>query len=67
MGDEPDPEPYLARVATSTVGQEFASGSLGYLMQEDFKLSVQVNYFNFGMPVRRAAGRLVMTNEPVAL
>ena len=67
MGDDPDTEPYLTRVATSTVGQEFASGSLGYLMQEDFKLSVQVNYFNFAMPVRRAAGRLVMTSEPVAL
>ena len=65
VGDAPDPEPYLARVATSTVGQEFASGSLGYLMQEDFKLSVQVNYFNFAMPVRRGAGRLVMTCEPV--
>ncbi|MBG0771897.1 MAG: 2-phosphosulfolactate phosphatase [Anaerolineaceae bacterium] len=65
MGTDPDPEPYLGRVATSTVGRDFSSGSLGYLLQEDFNLSVQVNHFNFAMPVRREAGRLVMTREPV--
>lgn len=64
-GDEPDPAPYLARVASSTVGRDFSSGSLGYLLQEDFQLSVLVNHFDFAMPVRRVEGRLVMTREPV--
>ncbi len=64
-GDDPDPAPYLARVASSTVGRDFSSGSLGYLLQEDFQLSVLVNHFDFTMPVRRVEGRLVMTWEPV--
>ena len=63
QGDNPDPESYLARVATSTVGRGFSSGSLGYLLQEDFRLSVQVNTFDFVMPVKRVNGRLVMTAE----
>ncbi|QRN83531.1 2-phosphosulfolactate phosphatase [Chloroflexota bacterium] len=62
QGDDPEPTPYLARVATSTVGREFISGSLGYLLQEDFQLSVQVNHFGFAMPVRSIGGRLVMTS-----
>lgn len=64
-GVDPDPEPYLARVASSTVGRDFSSGSLGYLLQEDFQLSVLVNHFDFTMPVRRVEGHLVMTWEPV--
>ena len=64
QGKDPDPESYLARVATSTVGREFSRGSLGYLLQEDFRLSVQANHFNFSMPVKRINGRLVMMPEP---
>jgi len=60
---DPDPQPYLARVATSTVGRDFASGSLGYLLLEDFQLSIQVDYFDFAMPVVRVAGHLVMRAE----
>jgi hypothetical protein len=47
-------------VRRSTVGEEFSSGKLGYLMQEDFDLSVQVDRFNFAMPVHREDGFLVM-------
>lgn len=65
QGGAPDPAPYLARVATSTVGQDFASGSLGYLLQEDIRLSIDVNSFDFSMPLRQVDGHLVMTAEPV--
>ncbi|MBG0786447.1 MAG: 2-phosphosulfolactate phosphatase [Anaerolineaceae bacterium] len=65
QGNDPNPALYLDRVATSTVGREFASGSLGYLLQEDFRLSTQANQFGFAMPVRSIGGRLVMTAEPV--
>jgi 2-phosphosulfolactate phosphatase len=67
QGKDPDPEPYLARVGTSTVGRGFADGSLDYLLQEDFRLSVQVNTFDFALPVKRIEDRLVMTAEPVRL
>ncbi len=59
-GESPDFEPYLSRVKTSTVGSEFQSGKLGYLMQEDFELSVQVDRFDFAMPVHLENGHLVM-------
>ena len=47
-----DPEPYLARVLTSTVGREFVNGSLGYLLQEDVQLCLQLDRFNFAMSVK---------------
>jgi 2-phosphosulfolactate phosphatase len=62
--EAPDPEPYLARVATSTVGREFASGSLGYLLKEDVQLCLQLDRFGFAMPVRRVGGLLEMVPEP---
>ena len=62
-GETPDPEPYLARVATSTVGRDFASGSLGYLLKEDVQLCLQLDRFSFAMPVRRVGGRLEMVAE----
>lgn len=64
-GKNPDPTPYLARVAGSTVGRDFSSGSLRYLLQEDFKLSLEINSFNFSMPVGKANNRLVMTADPI--
>ena len=67
QGEDLDPEPYLARVGTSTVGRGFADGSLGYLLQEDFKLSARANTFGFAMPVKRVEGCLVMMPEPVGL
>jgi 2-phosphosulfolactate phosphatase len=62
-GEAPDPEPYLARVATSTVGRDFASGSLGYLLKEDVQLCLQLDCFGFAMPVRQVGGRLEMVPE----
>ncbi len=59
-GEKPEFGPYLERVRRSTVGEEFSSGKLGYLMQEDFDLSVQVDRFSFAMPVHRKDGLLVM-------
>ncbi len=63
-GEKPEFGPYLERVRRSTVGEEFSSGKLGYLMQEDFDLSVQVDRFNFAMPVHREDGLLVMQKSP---
>lgn len=65
-GERPDPAPYLARVLTSTVGRDFASGSLGYLLKEDVGLCLQVDRFGFAMPVRRESGRLEMRAFPQA-
>jgi 2-phosphosulfolactate phosphatase len=62
-GEAPDPEPFLARVATSTVGRDFASGSLGYLLKEDVQLCLQLDRFGFAMPVKRVGGRLEMVSE----
>lgn len=59
-GKDPDPEPYLARVSTSTVGREFASGSLGYLLQDDIRLCLDLDRFGFAMPVSKVTGRLEM-------
>jgi 2-phosphosulfolactate phosphatase len=59
-GEYPDFKPYLKRVETSTVGSEFSNGKLGYLMQEDFDLSIQVDRFNFAMPVHWEHGCLVI-------
>jgi 2-phosphosulfolactate phosphatase len=64
-GERPEFEPYLERVRHSTVGDEFSSGKLGYLMQEDFDLSVQVDRFDFAMPVHREDGLLVMEKAAV--
>ena len=60
QGHQPVPEPYLERVLTSTVGRDFASGSLGYLLKEDVGLCCQVDRFGFAMPVQRENGRLEM-------
>jgi 2-phosphosulfolactate phosphatase len=62
-GETPDPEPYLARVSTSTVGRDFASGSLGYLLKEDVQLCLELDRFSFAMPVKRVGGRLEMVSE----
>ncbi len=66
-GERPDPAPYLARVLTSTVGRDFAGGSLGYLLKEDLGLCLQVDRFGFALPVRRENGRLEMRSFPQAL
>ena len=63
-GERPDPTPYLARVLTSTVGRDFAGGSLGYLLREDMDLCLQVDRFSFAMPVRRENGHLEMRPFP---
>lgn len=64
-GEKPGFTPYLERVLTSTVGSEFSSGRLGYLEQEDFDLSIQVDRFHFAMPVHPENGLLVMEKFPI--
>ena len=66
-GETPNPEPYLARVSTSTVGRDFASGSLGYLLREDVQLCLELDRFSFAMPVGRVGSRLEMVPEPQSL
>jgi 2-phosphosulfolactate phosphatase len=59
-GESPAPGAYLSRVGASTVGRDFQSGEVAYLLQQDLELGVDLDRFNFVMPVRRAEGRLLM-------
>ena len=55
-----DPNPYTDRVGTSTVGIDFLRGKAAYILKRDFELSLQVDAFQFCLPVRREGERLVM-------
>ncbi len=59
-GESPAPETYLSRVRTSTVGRDFQSGKVAYLLQRDLELGIDLDRFDFVMPVRKVAGRLLM-------
>jgi len=58
--EKTDPEKFLSRVMSSTVGKAFQSGDLDYLSKEDIQLSLAVNRFNFCLPVTEENGRLVI-------
>lgn len=47
--DPPDPAPFTRRVMTSTVGLGFKNGDYPYISEEDLRLSLAVNCFNFPM------------------
>ncbi|MCB2202869.1 2-phosphosulfolactate phosphatase [bacterium] len=60
QGENPSPETYLNRVGTSTVGRDFQFGEVAYILQQDFDLGLDLDRFDFAMPVRSEHGRLVM-------
>ena len=59
-GQQPDPEPYKARVMTSSVGCAFNSGQLDYLSKEDIRMSLAVSRFDFYLPVEKEFSRMVI-------
>lgn len=62
----PDPAPYLARVADSPTGQLFKSGTRSEYPAADLPYVVALDKFNFALLVHRQPdGRLVMQPQPV--
>ena len=58
---QPDPQPYLARVAASPTGQLFQTNTRPEYPATDLPYCTQLDTFNFALPVQRQAdGRLVM-------
>lgn len=65
--DKCEPQPYLDRVRTSSVGLAFRSGQLGYLSQEDLALCQDVNRFNFYLRVSHIGDRWVIHRKDLDL
>jgi 2-phosphosulfolactate phosphatase len=59
-GDQPDPEEYTSRVSTSSAGRLFLEGDSRHLLQQDLLMSIQVDNFNFCLPVHREESLLVI-------
>ena len=59
-GEIPNPRFFTDRVGTSTVGRDFLHGKAAYMLKKDFELSLQVDRFQFYLPVRHEGERLVM-------
>lgn len=62
-GTQPDPRPYLNRVMSSTVGQDFTQGTLDYLLVKDVQMSMDLNRFDFYLPIGVEKGHLVIKSE----
>ncbi len=60
-----DPQPYTARVATSTAAQQFTSGSHPDLPPEDIPFAQVVDRFDFAMQVRTVGGRHLLSRIQV--
>lgn len=59
-GGSCDPARFEQRVRDSDFGRRFTAGTWPNLPLADLDLAAQADYFNFAMPVGRAAGRLVI-------
>lgn len=57
-GDNPDPEPYAARVRDSDFGRRFQAGNNPSLPAVDLTLCAQVDRFDFALIATHADGRL---------
>jgi len=55
-GDDPDPRPYLARVATSDAGRMFGPDGPDWAPPEDLALACEVDRFDFALVAGPAAG-----------
>lgn len=60
-GEEVDSTPFINQACQSSVVRGFYAGEVQYLSQEDLDLSMQVDVFDFCLPVRRRMGHLEMT------
>jgi 2-phosphosulfolactate phosphatase len=52
-GHQPNPEDYVNRIETSTIGRSFLKGKTPYLSQHDIAFSKWVDYFDFFLPVHQ--------------
>ncbi len=55
-GDDPDPRPFLARVATSDAGRVFGPGGPEWAPPEDLALACEVDRFDFALLAEPAEG-----------
>jgi len=62
-GDRPDPQPFLERVRRSDSGKLFTGQAGEDFLQEDLNLAMQIDRFNFSMPVERRDGLMVLHPE----
>lgn len=53
MGDDPDPAPFLARVATSDAGRMFGPDGPDWAPAEDLRLACEVDRFDFSLVAER--------------
>ncbi len=65
VGAPPDPQPYLERVLRSYSGQLFANPARPEFPRADLDLALQVDRFDFALPVRREGDLLVVRPERV--
>lgn len=56
MGDDPDPAPFLARVAPSDAGRMFGPDGPDWAPQEDLALACEVDRFDFALIAEPATG-----------
>ena len=63
-GEQPGPELFLDRVRRSTAGQLFTGHPGEDFLREDLELALQVDRFNFCMPVERRDGLMVLHGQP---
>lgn len=59
-GRDPDPRPYVERIYHSRAGQSFLRKAPDHPLQQDFKLCLQANRFDFAMRVERRDGMCVV-------
>jgi 2-phosphosulfolactate phosphatase len=55
-GDDPDPRPFLARVATSDAGRLFGPDGPDWAPPEDLALACEVDRFDFALVAEQAVG-----------
>jgi 2-phosphosulfolactate phosphatase len=60
-GEDPPPEPYVARVRASDFGRRFNSASHPHLPLADLDCCAAVDQFAFALPIRRTAEGLSIT------
>ncbi|MCA9874431.1 MAG: 2-phosphosulfolactate phosphatase [Anaerolineales bacterium] len=60
-GEQPDPTPYLDRVRESINGRLFADPAVAHLPAADLACALELDRFDFAMPVKRQNGWHVLT------
>lgn len=64
QGNTPTPEPFMERIRQSRTGLMFRDSSKPELPFEDLQYCLEIDRFDFAMPVRREDDRAVMIADP---